>query len=494
MFTGRPIRGRGIVRSTWLLALGVVAAALFSAAGRAQDVATVADGVRVTVQRASAPSLTVSVWPPAGVPATGIAARIGDLDLPVTPVAPWTAGSGSIALLVLVDTSDPGRAAVVRRNAAQIVHLVDAAPGYVRFGLARFDTRFRMLAPVGDNRDAVKAAAKGLAARGATTELYRHTLTAVEEVAKADAARRAVLILSDGRAEDTAYGHADVVNAARAAGVVIYAFGYSRTVGGTRAFQSLIRLAQETGGLFVPAGRDLALPDDFPHRLFAALSAGGTATVDLGPAIRAAREGPQILHISIKRGGLGPAAARLTVTLPPAAIPVRALAFVTAPENRLLVIGAGIVLIACLVLVGRVLQRRAAARRDRRFAEAERAAPQAYLEFLDDSERRIPIGAAALRIGRNADNDVRLNNTSVSAYHAEIQRRRDGTFIVTDLDSLNGVTINDEPVDVGMLTDGDILDLGEIRFRFRLGAERSDTPEAGVGAEAGNVDDAPSGP
>ncbi len=65
-----------------------------------------------------------------------------------------------------------------------------------------------------------------------------------------------------------------------------------------------------------------------------------------------------------------------------------------------------------------------------------------------------------------------LNNTSVSAYHAEIQRRRDGTFIVTDLDSLNGVAINDEPVDVGRLDDGDIVDLGEVRFRFRLNPDR----------------------
>ena len=62
----------------------------------------------------------------------------------------------------------------------------------------------------------------------------------------------------------------------------------------------------------------------------------------------------------------------------------------------------------------------------------------------------------ALRIGRNDDNDVTLADNSISGYHAEIHRKRDGTFIITDLDSKNGVLLNDYIGDIAELKDGGV--------------------------------------
>jgi pSer/pThr/pTyr-binding forkhead associated (FHA) protein len=78
------------------------------------------------------------------------------------------------------------------------------------------------------------------------------------------------------------------------------------------------------------------------------------------------------------------------------------------------------------------------------------------------------MSGGALRIGRSSGNDVRLANNSVSGHHAEINRRRDGTFIITDLKSVNGVTVNEARVESAELRDGDQIDLGEVRFRFVL--------------------------
>ena len=71
-----------------------------------------------------------------------------------------------------------------------------------------------------------------------------------------------------------------------------------------------------------------------------------------------------------------------------------------------------------------------------------------------------------MRIGRDDANDVVLNNDSVSGFHAQIQLQRDGTFVVTDLNSLNGVAVNDEQLDVGNVVNGDVVEIGEVRFRF----------------------------
>jgi pSer/pThr/pTyr-binding forkhead associated (FHA) protein len=44
------------------------------------------------------------------------------------------------------------------------------------------------------------------------------------------------------------------------------------------------------------------------------------------------------------------------------------------------------------------------------------------------------------------DNDLVVDDTSVSRHHAEIRRRRDGSFEVLDLNSMNGVFVNGKKI------------------------------------------------
>jgi len=53
-------------------------------------------------------------------------------------------------------------------------------------------------------------------------------------------------------------------------------------------------------------------------------------------------------------------------------------------------------------------------------------------------------------------------------HHAEIHKRREGGFYIVDLASTNGVFVNDNQINQGEITDGDIIDLGEVRLRFSL--------------------------
>lgn len=430
-----------------------------------------AGDIRVRVGPLSDMRLRLDYWPPAGVRVSRIRARLPELVLAAPRLLPYPAARQRTAVVILVDTSDPARGRVVRRQAAHIATLLARAGAHIRFALARFDTGFAIAAPFGSGRDAIVKAARRLRARGLTTELFRNTRSAVALAATGVAARRAVILMSDGRAEDTAYSRADVVKAARADGVRIFTLGYALSAAGTRAFQRLRRLSEETGGLFIAADSKLDLPTDFAARIIAALDAGGRAVVDLAPAVAARLGGARMLTVTFARRGTTPVSVRVPISLPAVTLRAR----LTAPTNRPYVIAGGVGLLVVLGLAVMAVARRRRRRRAARQAAAAVAIPFAFLEFLDDTELKAPVHAGALRLGRGADNDVQMGNSSVSIYHAEIQRRRDGTFIITDLDSLNGVAINDERVDVGRLGDGDIVELGDVRFRFVLNLERTES-------------------
>lgn len=94
----------------------------------------------------------------------------------------------------------------------------------------------------------------------------------------------------------------------------------------------------------------------------------------------------------------------------------------------------------------------------------------------DDAEgsHRIPI-RGTLTFGRSSDNDVVLRDFSISRYHARIEFE-DGVARVIDLDSTNGVKINETIVASGPLAAGDVLTIGS----FTIVVDHSADTEAGM--------------
>ena len=83
------------------------------------------------------------------------------------------------------------------------------------------------------------------------------------------------------------------------------------------------------------------------------------------------------------------------------------------------------------------------------------------------SQRRVPVpaGRPVTSAGRHADNDVVLDDVTVSEHHAEF-RRKNGTFQVVDVDSLDGTYVNRELVDSAALVNGDQISMGSFRLVF----------------------------
>jgi len=195
-----------------------------------------------------------------------INARAGDIALATPDTTLSSDYSGESAILFLVDTSDPARQATMALVTRHIQALLSAGDVHHAFGLATFDSDLTLRAPIGSAVEDIAAAARGLKAVGRTTELYRNTLRAVQMLAEYPAQRRALFLFSDGLFEDQAYFHQDVIQAANAAGVVIYGLGYARSVSRSVALQTLRRLAEETGGYYITASDNLGVPREFHRR------------------------------------------------------------------------------------------------------------------------------------------------------------------------------------------------------------------------------------
>jgi pSer/pThr/pTyr-binding forkhead associated (FHA) protein len=69
-------------------------------------------------------------------------------------------------------------------------------------------------------------------------------------------------------------------------------------------------------------------------------------------------------------------------------------------------------------------------------------------------------------IGREPDNTLRLDHTSVSKYHAMLKVDNDGDFELFDLHSTNGVIVNGVARVASHLRNGDRIVLGEVALRF----------------------------
>ncbi|RUP08553.1 MAG: FHA domain-containing protein [Hyphomicrobium sp.] len=75
-----------------------------------------------------------------------------------------------------------------------------------------------------------------------------------------------------------------------------------------------------------------------------------------------------------------------------------------------------------------------------------------------------------LRIGREHDNDIRIPSRSVHRYHAAIHRDSDD-WRITDLTGVesNGLIVNGRRCCEARLNDGDLIELGPGKLRFRAG-------------------------
>ena len=84
----------------------------------------------------------------------------------------------------------------------------------------------------------------------------------------------------------------------------------------------------------------------------------------------------------------------------------------------------------------------------------------------------MPLPAKAMRIGRGPHSDLVLSDLNVSRDHAELRKSPTGSYEIVDLGSHNGTFVNGQRVSSQVLTEQDLVSIGNSTFRLKDGELR----------------------
>ena len=370
-----------------------------------------------------------------------------------------------------VDTSGSLRGDDLARAAEVVSGVMDALPAGSEAALLTFDDDARVAVRPTSRHEDLRAALATLRPQGSRTARNDALFDAARRLRDEPATRAAIVLVTDGRDEDSAVELADGLAVAQAEGLPVFTVGVGRV-----EERVLRRIAKLTGGAYT--------------RLSATR-----------PSVIAAR----IASVSVTKVAAIPAAAAMpgAASTPP-----------VSGRSRQALAGllALVVIAGAAVLVWR--RRTAAARSSALQAGADRrsstepssfADPQPVADFdaativerMNRTEeylektvtlRERPVltvtrgpaagevyellGRPRVSIGRAKANEVVVDDVSVSSEHCRI-RPEDGRGVVHDLKSTNGTFVNERRVTRHVLSEGDVVKIGETALLFRMDLKRA---------------------
>lgn len=225
------------------------------------------------------------------VTSVGTTAAGGTEAIPTT----WEAWDGekapACAWLIVVDTSNPARAATVAKGVAFVGEFMAGLP--VQDKAAVF-TLARDLTEVSTFGSSPADVAKGLSGikpagdASLTTLIHTNLREGLGKLVERKEPRKALLLLTDGKDETPGGAAAQeiektkLIEAARSAGVVIHTLGYAEKADDQVFFAGLKEISGQTDGLFRAAALDgKDLPAGTGEILNGVMHGAGTARVDL---------------------------------------------------------------------------------------------------------------------------------------------------------------------------------------------------------------------
>ncbi len=107
------------------------------------------------------------------------------------------------------------------------------------------------------------------------------------------------------------------------------------------------------------------------------------------------------------------------------------------------------------------------------------------IEEGPDKGKKITVTTAGVRLGRSSRNDVVLTDPSLSRFHCRLFFKPGQGLFVTDLGSANQTMLNDKPIQEAMLSDQDVVTVGDTLIRaIKIDVPRSSGVGDPVGAPA----------
>jgi len=348
---------------------------------------------------------------------------------------------------VVLDTSGSVARDQLERTVELALGVLGTLPAGSQVSVFTFDDESRRILERTSDREAIRAALLAVESSGRFTALHDALYDASRSLVETPPTRRAILLLTDGKDENSALLLEDGLAVAQQNRIPVFAVGI-----GNAQERELRRIAKLTGGdyalLSAASGREIAAR-------IAALDPGSP------------RE---------------PAAERQPVAEPSPAPPVANSRHTVLIAATALLAGVIAAVIGGIVLV----RRRYTPRRQPPPPPERERAPEPVsdgelpktlllgsrptLEIIEGPGRGQVIGLSTQKpstIGRSSGCDIVLEDLSISTRHCQLELGPEG-WAVADLDSTNGTYLNERPISRRSLASGDVIRIGETSLQFRM--------------------------
>ena len=115
--------------------------------------------------------------------------------------------------------------------------------------------------------------------------------------------------------------------------------------------------------------------------------------------------------------------------------------------------------------------------------------PKFLLQYEGAVLKEIPITKSDITVGRKPDNDIVIDNPTVSGHHCRITVVED-TFIVEDLNSSNGVFLNAKKIMKSGLKNNDVIGIAKHALKFidERAPKESPPPPAPIPVDDSDID------
>jgi len=94
--------------------------------------------------------------------------------------------------------------------------------------------------------------------------------------------------------------------------------------------------------------------------------------------------------------------------------------------------------------------------------------PELIIISENEKGKVFPLTSKIYSLGRSSSSDICLQDPAVSATHCELVRTASENYIMRDMDSTNGLKVNDKYVKSIELKNGDILRIGKTELLYSL--------------------------
>ncbi|MCU0241051.1 MAG: FHA domain-containing protein [Vicinamibacteria bacterium] len=410
-----------------------------------------------------------------------------------------------LSVALALDTSGSIRPNDMREIRKLADAVIAALPAGTEFSVFSFDDQARLLLPRATDPDTARQVLQLIAPHGRYTTLHDALYETARYLRNAPGSRKAILLFTDGKDENSDLVLEDGLNAAQSARIPVVTVGI-----GKAQEKTLRRISRLSGGIY--------------------FSAQGTNAAALAQALQEAAP-----RVPVAQPALTPTPAA-PVGSPPATAPLSA-----APRAAygiwLLGICAAMLISAAIFWMLVRLRRQRGARCHTcgtKWEKSHGPCPHCSLriepdvpetvriqapvtlsapppieavasvlsetvlnrlnetqEFLDKTitlrERPVLLlmngrgegqtfilsEATLTSIGRARANDIVLDDVAVSSQHCRIQPIGD-SFVVFDLKSTNGTFVNEQRIAQHTLSEGDVLRVGETRLKYFHSQQRAD--------------------